>query len=85
VQDDATESGLLHTTHTRNAVFVLARSDLPINTYHTYSDATMETLLDSLEVLLDGEANPEYEVEYSVRPILVTYVLTSCSTYGCVL
>ena len=27
----------------------------------------METLLDSLEVLLDAEANPEYEVEYSVR------------------
>ncbi|KAI0803051.1 hypothetical protein BC629DRAFT_1283734 [Irpex lacteus] len=43
----------------------LTTSDLPVNQYHEYSDATMETLLDSLECLLDEEANPEYEVEYS--------------------
>ncbi|KAI0690694.1 hypothetical protein BC835DRAFT_1280555 [Cytidiella melzeri] len=43
----------------------LTTSDLPIATYHAYSDATMETLLDSLEGLLDDEGNPDYEVEYS--------------------
>lgn len=28
---------------------------------------TMESLLDSLEALLDDIANPQYEVEYHVR------------------
>ncbi|KAI0343897.1 Frataxin [Trametopsis cervina] len=33
--------------------------------YHIFSDVTMETILDSLEAILDEEANPEYEVEYN--------------------
>lgn len=46
---------------------MVSSSDLSLDKYHAYSDATMETLLDSLENLLDNLANPEYEVEYSVR------------------
>lgn len=34
--------------------------------YHGLSDATMEVMLDSLENVLDEEANPDYEVDYSV-------------------
>ena len=49
--------------------FLLGYSKLPTNEYHRYSDATMDTLLDSLESLLDTETNPEYEVEYNVRPL----------------
>ncbi|KIJ45514.1 hypothetical protein M422DRAFT_166419 [Sphaerobolus stellatus SS14] len=33
--------------------------------YHKISDETMDTLLESLESLLDASANREYEVEYS--------------------
>ncbi|EKM60888.1 uncharacterized protein PHACADRAFT_82303 [Phanerochaete carnosa HHB-10118-sp] len=33
--------------------------------YHELSDATMEVMLDSLENVLDEEANPDYEVDYS--------------------
>ena len=29
----------------------------------------MDNLLESLEAILDGLANPEYEVEYHVHPI----------------
>lgn len=36
--------------------------------YHELSDATMDALLESLEVFLDGLGNPAYEVEYHVRP-----------------
>jgi len=32
--------------------------------YHALSDSTMDTLLDSLELLLDGAGRPDYEVEY---------------------
>jgi len=39
-------------------------SDLSNEDYHSYADATMERLLDSLEGLLDEAGNPEYEVEY---------------------
>ena len=42
-------------------------SDLPVERYHALSDATMDTLWESLEELLDAEGNPNYEVEYSVR------------------
>ena len=42
-------------------------SDLPVGRYHALSDATMDTLCESLEELLDAEGNPDYEVEYSVR------------------
>lgn len=34
--------------------------------YHEYADATMETMLDSLENLVDEAGQPEYEVDYSV-------------------
>ena len=42
-------------------------SELPVERYHALSDATMDTLWESLEELLDAEGNPSYEVEYSVR------------------
>jgi len=42
-------------------------SDLAVERYHALSDATMDTLWESLEELLDAEGNPTYEVEYSVR------------------
>jgi len=32
--------------------------------YHVLSDMTMDSLLDSLELLLDDMGNPAYEVEY---------------------
>ncbi|KAI0085635.1 hypothetical protein BDY19DRAFT_908857 [Irpex rosettiformis] len=62
VEDESTKYG--HVSHNPPG-WCWAHSDLPINQYHQYSDATMETLLDSLENLLDEEGNPEYEVEYS--------------------
>ena len=34
--------------------------------YHALSDATMETMLESLENILDEEASSDYEVDYSV-------------------
>jgi len=40
-------------------------SDVSMEKYHELSDATMEMLLESLEDILDGLNNPEYEVEYS--------------------
>ena len=43
------------------------QSDLSMEQYHALSDATMDTMLDSLESLLDDFADPEYEVEYHVR------------------
>lgn len=42
-------------------------SDLTVERYHALSDATMDTLWESLEELLDVEGNSNYEVEYSVR------------------
>ncbi|KAG6832213.1 hypothetical protein H0H92_004178 [Tricholoma furcatifolium] len=39
-------------------------SDLPVDKYNALSEATMDTLLESLENLLDDLANPDYEVEY---------------------
>ncbi|KAF9651389.1 Frataxin [Thelephora ganbajun] len=40
-------------------------SNLPVERYHALSNATMDTLWESLEALLDVEGNPNYEVEYS--------------------
>lgn len=42
------------------------RSDLPTHLYHQYADATMDTMLESLESLLDDIGDADYEVEYSV-------------------
>ncbi|KAI1797682.1 Frataxin [Ganoderma leucocontextum] len=39
-------------------------SNLPVNVYHQYSDATMEKMLESLENLLDELGESEYEVDY---------------------
>lgn len=41
-------------------------SDLPVEKYHLYSNATMERLLESLENFLDQVGNEEFEVEYNV-------------------
>ncbi|KAH9835753.1 Frataxin [Rhodofomes roseus] len=43
----------------------VVHSDLPIEKYHTYSEATMDNMLESLENLLDDIGDPDYEVEYS--------------------
>lgn len=37
--------------------------------YHELSDATMEVMLDSIENVLDEEANANYEVDYSVSRV----------------
>jgi hypothetical protein len=47
--------------------YFVHHSDMSVEKYHSFSDATMETLLESLEELLDGLGNPSYEVEYHVR------------------
>ena len=60
-------------------VLTTSSSELSLEQYHAYSDATMETLLDSLENLLDTLGNPEYEVEYSVRLTASFLVLA----FGC--
>ena len=45
----------------------MGHSELAVERYHALSDATMDTLWESLEELLDVEGNPNYEVECSVR------------------
>ncbi|KAK7694438.1 hypothetical protein QCA50_001624 [Cerrena zonata] len=40
-------------------------SDLPVEKYHLYSNATMERLLESLENFLDQVGKDEFEVEYN--------------------
>ena len=47
--------------------YSLIRSGLSMERYHLLSDATMDTLLEALENLLDGLGNARYEVEYHVR------------------
>ncbi|KAF9455649.1 hypothetical protein BDZ94DRAFT_1286077 [Collybia nuda] len=47
--------------------------------YHELSDATMDTLLESLEVFLDGLGNPDYEVEYHSG--VLTLLLGEKGTY----
>ncbi|KAF8078377.1 hypothetical protein FPV67DRAFT_1557718 [Lyophyllum atratum] len=47
--------------------------------YHALSDATMDTLLESLEALLDDLGNPNYEVEYHSG--VLTLVLGDSGTY----
>ncbi|KAI0768495.1 Frataxin [Trametes elegans] len=54
-------------------------SDLSAHLYHQYADATMDTMLESLEALLDEVADPEYEVEYSSG--VLTLKLGSKGTY----
>jgi len=50
--------------------YFVHHSDLSVEKYHSFSDATMDTLLESLEELLDGLGNPSYEVEYHVRALI---------------
>ncbi|KAI0336034.1 Frataxin [Cubamyces sp. BRFM 1775] len=54
-------------------------SDLPMHLYHQYADATMDTMLESLENLLDEIGDPEHEVEYSSG--VLTLKLGSKGTY----
>ncbi|TDL28566.1 Frataxin [Rickenella mellea] len=44
---------------------MLQVSDIPMERYHALSDATMDTLLESLETVLDMLGSSRYEVEYS--------------------
>lgn len=46
-------------------------SDLPMEKYHALSEATMDSLLESLETLLDELADSNYEVEYHVCLVLL--------------
>jgi hypothetical protein len=41
-------------------------SDLPMDRYHALSDATMTTLLERLEELLDRIGSDKFEVDYHV-------------------
>ena len=54
-------------TNTLHELLTYWNSELPVERYHALSDATMDTLCESLEELLDAEGNPNYEAEYSVR------------------
>jgi frataxin len=45
-------------------------STLPVERYHALADSTMDTLLESLEILLDDIGDSNYEVEYHVRRVL---------------
>ncbi|KAI0662619.1 Frataxin [Cubamyces menziesii] len=54
-------------------------SDLPVHLYHQYADATMDTMLESLENLLDEVGDPDSEVEYSSG--VLTLKLGSKGTY----
>lgn len=55
-------------------------SEISSDRYHQLSDATMDTMLESLEALLDEVSNPSYEVEYSVSipGFLLCYTLLNC-------
>ena len=44
----------------------MVHSDLSIERYHAFSDATMDRMLESIETILDDLGDPNYEVEYSV-------------------
>ncbi|TRM61438.1 hypothetical protein BD626DRAFT_570658 [Schizophyllum amplum] len=57
----------------------LNASELPVERYHEISDATMDTMLDNLEELLDGLGRREYEVEYSSG--VLTLILGEHGTY----
>ncbi|KAI5835460.1 Frataxin [Schizophyllum commune Tattone D] len=54
-------------------------SELPIERYHALSDATMDTMLDNLENLLDDLGKSEFEVEYSSG--VLTLILGEHGTY----
>ena len=51
----------------------LVFSNLSTERYHALSDATMDSLLESLEGLLDELGSENYEVEYHVRPSLLFF------------
>ncbi|KIM48431.1 hypothetical protein M413DRAFT_440163 [Hebeloma cylindrosporum] len=55
-------------------------SHLSMDEYHTIADKTMEGLLETLEELLDAEADTGFEVDYHVRGVL-TLKLGSHGTY----
>lgn len=50
-------------------------SNISMDRYHELSDATMDALLESLEVFIDGFGNPTFEVEYHVRMFPPSYHL----------
>ena len=41
-------------------------SEISMDRYHKLSDATMDTMLESLEALLDEAGEDAFEVDYSV-------------------
>lgn len=51
-------------------------SDLSIERYHALSESTMDSLLESLENLLDEVGDPNYEVEYHVCPLRPSFGLS---------
>ncbi|KAF5377548.1 hypothetical protein D9615_005194 [Tricholomella constricta] len=54
-------------------------SDLPMERYHALSDTTMDSLLESLEAILDDLGNPTFEVEYHSG--VLTLILGDKGTY----
>ena len=50
-------------------------SRLSVEEYHNLSDTTMDSLLESLEELLDSIANPNFEVEYHVCSLMIIWRL----------
>lgn len=64
-------------------------SNLTTDQYNELSDATMDAMLDSLEALVDESGQPEYEIEYNVRPVhfymVVSYSLLIMRIDECIL
>jgi hypothetical protein len=48
-------------------------SEVAMDRYNSLSDATMDTLLEALESLLDKLGDASYEVEYHVRDFVHTF------------
>jgi hypothetical protein len=66
----------LHLTQGGQLFSDTACSNLSIERYHALSDATMTTLLERLEDLLDTVGNDAYEVDYHVSMLEHTRMLT---------
>ncbi|KAI8995319.1 hypothetical protein BD414DRAFT_479199 [Trametes punicea] len=75
----ATTPMVLRRRHLTTPPPQVKHSDLPMHLYHQYADATMDTMLESLENLLDEVGDSNYEVEYSSG--VLTLKLGSKGTY----
>jgi hypothetical protein len=53
---------------TAHRAYLDSHSHLSMDEYHIKADKTMEDLLETLEELLDAEADTGFEVDYHVSP-----------------